>query len=131
MYQFNVVLEARQPYKESTYWFESNHSPDRIFAIIHQIDYKAKFWEDDLNIQPKHRDWFRVLKDQNPWFASTEAENLIMGDGDGLNDEYDYIEFTFQTVKAFIPDLVWRKLGASPEIPWVTFGGSQRMTNWT
>ncbi len=130
MYTFHVVLEAMYHYKDKQVLFESNYPSDRIMAILNVMDYNEKFWEDDLNIQPKHRDWFRGLKDRNPWFASVEAENLIMGEGDGLNDESDYIEFTFQTIKAFIPDLVWRRLKSPPETPSVSFDGKQRMTNW-
>lgn len=127
-YVFNVCLEGLYSYPEQIYPYWSNTNPEEIYRVLGANGYWEKFYDDVLKVLPAERGWFSALQDRNPWFATDKAKALIRGAKDELYEERDYIEFTFQVAKAFIPDLVWLDMPKN-EMPELNFHASQRLTD--
>ena len=124
---FDVMLEGMYAYPEETFRYWSNTNPDEIYRVLQANGYWQKFYEDALQVMPRERDWFYALKDRNPWFGTDKAKKLICS-RDDLYVERDYIEFTFQVAKAFIPGLLWLDLPVDT-VPVLNFHASQRLTD--
>lgn len=125
---FDVMLEGLYAYPEENYRYWSNTNPEEIYQVLGDNGYWEKFYEDALKVIPSERAWFYALKNRNPWFGTDKAKELIHGKKDGLYVEKDYIEFTFQVAKAFLPSLVWLDLPVDT-IPVLNFHASQRLTD--